>query len=57
MPNKEEAQAALSGLNGQDIKGRSLKISEARPKQDRGDRRGGDRFDRGDRGDRGRRSF
>jgi RNA recognition motif-containing protein len=58
MPNKDEAQAALSGLNGQDLKGRSLKISEARPKQDRGDRRGGgDRFDRGDRGDRGRRSY
>ncbi len=47
MPNKPEAQAAITGLNGQDLKGRSLKISEARPRQDRGgdrgDRRGGGR--------------
>jgi len=53
MPSKDEAQAALSGLNGQDLKGRSLKISEARPKQDRGDRDGGGRRGGGDRGDRG----
>lgn len=54
MPTKDEAQAALSGLNGQDLKGRSLKISEARPKQDRGDRDGGGRRGGGgDRGDRG----
>ena len=58
MPDKGEAQAALSGLNGQDLKGRSLKISEARPKQDRGDRDGGGRRGGGDRGDRGgRRPF
>lgn len=44
MPNKAEADAAIAGLNGQDLKGRPLKISEARPKQDRGDR--GDRGDR-----------
>jgi RNA recognition motif-containing protein len=44
MPTKEEAEAAIAGLNGQDLKGRSLKISEARPRPERaegGDRRGG----------------
>jgi RNA recognition motif-containing protein len=63
MPTKAEAQAALDGLNGQDLKGRALKISEARPRESRGDRdmggggggfrggRGGDRG--GDRGGRG----
>jgi RNA recognition motif-containing protein len=45
MPNKEEADAALKGLEGKPIKDRSVKISEARPRQDRGDGgdRGGDR--------------
>jgi RNA recognition motif-containing protein len=53
MPDKGEAQAALAGLNGQDLKGRSLKISEARPKQDRGDRDGGGGGGRRGGGDRG----
>jgi len=39
MPAKAEAQAALEGLNGKDLKGRALKGNEARPKTD--DRRGG----------------
>jgi RNA recognition motif-containing protein len=38
MPTKAEAQAAVTGLNGQDLKGRPLKISEARPRAERGDR-------------------
>lgn len=55
MPTKTEAQAAISGLNGQDLKGRSLKVSEARPRESRpggdrgGDRRGGGNRDRGSR--------
>ena len=65
MPTKAEAQAAITGLNGQEIKGRALKISEARPREARGDReggggggfRGGRGGDRGDRGGRGGRSF
>jgi RNA recognition motif-containing protein len=52
MPNKPEAQAALTGVNGQDLKGRALKVSEARPREERG---GGDREKRGGGGrDRGR---
>jgi RNA recognition motif-containing protein len=38
MPTKAEAQAAISGLDGKDLKGRNLKINEARP---RTERRGG----------------
>jgi RNA recognition motif-containing protein len=32
MPNSDEARAAISQLNGADLKGRPLKVSEARPK-------------------------
>ena len=39
MPSKEEAQAAISGLNGKEIKGRKLNVNEARPQTD--NRRGG----------------
>ena len=39
MPSKEEAQAAISGMNGKDLKGRTLNVNEARPRSD--DRRGG----------------
>jgi RNA recognition motif-containing protein len=39
MPSKEEAQAAITGMNGQDLKGRALNVNEARPRSD--DRRGG----------------
>jgi RNA recognition motif-containing protein len=43
MPSKEEGEAALKGLNDQPIKDRSVKVSEARPREDRGDSGGGDR--------------
>jgi RNA recognition motif-containing protein len=39
MPAKSEAQSAIEGLNGKDLKGRSLNVNEARPRSDR--RRGG----------------
>lgn len=39
IPVKEEAEAALSGMNGKEIKGRKLNVNEARPRSD--DRRGG----------------
>jgi len=39
MPNKEQAQAAITGMNGKEIKGRTLTANEARPRTD--DRRGG----------------
>lgn len=41
MPDKAEAQAAISGLDGKDLGGRSLKVNEARPKTEGGGRSGG----------------
>lgn len=35
MPNDEEAQKAIEGLNQQDIAGRPVNVNEARPKTDR----------------------
>jgi RNA recognition motif-containing protein len=32
MPNKNEAQAAIAGLNGKLIKGQALNVNEARPR-------------------------
>jgi RNA recognition motif-containing protein len=39
MSNSSEAQSAISGLDGKDLKGSTLKVNEARPRRD--DRRGG----------------
>jgi len=39
MPAKEQAQAAIAGMNGKELKGRDLNVNEARPRTD--DRRGG----------------
>jgi cold-inducible RNA-binding protein len=36
MPNAEEAKAAIDGLNGKEMDGRSLNVNEARPRADRG---------------------
>jgi RNA recognition motif-containing protein len=37
MPAKAEAQAAIAGLNGKNLKGRALNVNEARPRsEDRG---------------------
>ena len=35
MPNKDEADKAIAGLNGKDMKGRNLTVNEARPRTDR----------------------
>ncbi len=46
IPSEEDAQKAISELNGKDMQGRELKVSEARPMEDRPPRRsfgGGDR--------------
>ena len=39
MPNKDHAQAAITELHGSDLSGRTLNVSEARPKPE-GDRGG-----------------
>ena len=51
MPNDGEGQAAIKNLNGKELSGRQIKVSEARPRADRGGygRRGG--------GNKGRSSF
>jgi cold-inducible RNA-binding protein len=40
MPANEEAQAAISGLNGHELKGRTLNVNEARPREEGGRSRG-----------------
>ena len=46
MSNNSEAQAAISGLDGKDLKGRTLRVNEARPRRDTR-RGGGGGFNRG----------
>jgi len=44
IPSKNEAQTAITEMNGKDLKGRTINVNEARPKTDRGGggrRRGG----------------
>ncbi|MGB2689321.1 MAG: RNA-binding protein [Desulfobacterales bacterium] len=61
MPDKSEAQSAIEGLNGKDLKGRSLNVNEARPRSDGprggarpGGGRGGGGYGGGGRGGGGR---
>jgi RNA recognition motif-containing protein len=35
MPNKDEAQKAMSAMNGKDLKGRTLKVNEAKARTER----------------------
>jgi RNA recognition motif-containing protein len=48
MPEKEEAAAAIKALNGKELKGRPMKVNEAKPKTEGGnrerDRFGGNRW-------------
>ena len=41
MPSKEEAMAAISGLNNQDLEGRALNVNEAKPRATGGGGGGG----------------
>lgn len=41
MANQAEAEAAIAGLNGKELQGRTLTVNEARPREDRGGSRGG----------------
>ena len=50
ISDDEEAKKAISELNGKDIQGRELKISEAKPMEERPERARRD-FDRGPRRD------
>lgn len=40
MSSDEEAEKAISELNGQEVEGRALTVNEARPQEPRGDRGG-----------------
>jgi RNA recognition motif-containing protein len=48
MPAKDEALSAIEGLNDKELKGRNIKVNEARPRPDsrqgRGGRGGGRRY-------------
>ena len=41
MSSDEEAQAAITGLDGQDCSGRAMKVNEAKPRPEGGGGRGG----------------
>jgi len=49
MPDRDQALAAIEGLNGTELSGRNITVNEARPRPERNDRRGGG-FNRGRRG-------
>jgi RNA recognition motif-containing protein len=49
MPDDESAQKAITGLNGADVKGRSIAVSQAEEKKPN-DRRGGGGYGGGNRG-------
>lgn len=46
MPNSDEANAAIEGMNGKDFNGRNLVVNEARPRTDRPRSGGGGGFRR-----------
>lgn len=41
MAAKDQAQAAISALNGREHRGRAMNVNEAKPREDRGSRGGG----------------
>ena len=43
MAQKEQAQAAISALNGREHRGRAMNVNEAKPREDRGSGGGGGR--------------
>ena len=57
MQNDQEAQAAITALNGQDCNGRALTVNEARPREERSDRFSGSRGGSGGSGGSGGRRY
>lgn len=47
MPNNTEGTAAVTGLNGKELMGRPMKVSEARPRTPGGGGGGGGGYNRG----------
>jgi cold-inducible RNA-binding protein len=43
MSDSAQAQSAIAGLNGKDLKGRNINVNEARPREDRRGGGGGGR--------------
>jgi len=46
MPNDDEAQRAIDELNDTDLKGRNMKVNQARAKSDNDDRRSYNSYNR-----------
>lgn len=44
MSTKEEGAAAVAQFNGKDVDGRTLKVNEAKPRENRGGGGGGSRY-------------
>ena len=44
MSTKDEAIAAISGLNGHELNGRALNVNEAKPRPQSGNRSGGNGY-------------
>jgi RNA recognition motif-containing protein len=47
MSSKEEASAAIAACDGKEVDGRNLKVNEAKPREEGGNRGGGGRGGRG----------
>ena len=57
MSTDQEAQVAIRELNGKQIEGRALTVNEAKPREDRGSKRGGGGGGGGGRGGYGGRRY
>ncbi|HEY5884052.1 MAG TPA: RNA-binding protein [Pyrinomonadaceae bacterium] len=44
MSTTEEGNAAMAQFNGKDVDGRTLKVNEAKPRENRGNGNGGSRY-------------
>ncbi len=44
MPATNEATAAISGLNGKELNGRALSVNQAKPREEGGNRTGGNNY-------------